>query len=190
MNKITAIILFYLVLAASFIVYVVFNHSKVNLEDGVYINQPQPIAHFELIDNHGNLFTENNLKGHWSLLFFGFSSCTMICPLTMQTLNQTYEHLAKTKKPQVIFISVDPGHDSLQKLNQFIHQFNPDFIALRGDMSAINTLQKQLHVTVSTTPMSHGTEILLINPEAKVQAYFYYPVSAKTLILDLNRLIN
>ncbi|HAU1152608.1 TPA: SCO family protein [Legionella pneumophila] len=189
MRKVISIILFYIILAASIIVYVFFNHSEVNLEEGVYVNQPQSLAHFELIDNHGNLFTEKNLKGHWSLLFFGFSSCTMICPFTMQTLNQAYESLVKTKKLQVIFISVDPEHDSLSRLNQFIHQFNPDFIALRGEISVINALQKQLHVTVSTTPMSHGTEILLINPEAKVQAYFYYPISTKTLVLDLNRLI-
>lgn len=190
MNKIIIAVFFYFILIAGLIIYIAFYHTAVRLEHGVYINQPQPIAQFELIDNHENLFTETKLKGHWSLLFFGFSSCPSICPLTMQMLNQTYESLSKTKKPQVIFISVDPAHDSSQKLNQFIHQFNPHFIALRGDMLAINSLQKQLHVTVSKTPMSHGTEILLINPESKVQAYFYYPISKNALVLDLNRLIN
>nr|WP_255666571.1 MULTISPECIES: SCO family protein [unclassified Legionella] len=190
MNKITSIIFFYLILAAILIAYIVFYRSSVQLESGIYVNQPQAITHFELIDNHGNLFTETNLKGHWSLLFFGFSSCPMICPLTMQTLNQAYESLVKTKRPQIIFISVDPEHDSLPRLNQFIHQFNPHFIALRGEMSAINALQKQLHITVSTAPMSHGTEILFINPEAKVQAYFYHPLQVKTLVSDLNQLIN
>ncbi|HIE3614643.1 TPA: SCO family protein [Legionella anisa] len=190
MTKILTIIFFYLILITSLIMYVVLHRSAVQLESGVYINQSQPITHFELIDQHGNLFTETNLKDHWSLLFFGFSSCPMICPLTMQTLNQTYETLVKTKRPHIIFISVDPEHDSLQRLNQFIHQFNPHFIALRGEMSAINALQKQLHVSVSTAPMSHGTEVLLINPEAKVQAYFYHPIQVKTLVLDLNHLIN
>ena len=189
-TKITKIILFYLIIAISLIVYFAFHHSAVKLESDVYLNQPQTVTHFEFIDNHGNLFTETKLKGHWSLLFFGFTSCAMICPLTMQTLNQTYGRLTTTKRPQVIFISVDPEHDSLQRLNQFMHQFNPHFIALRGDMPAINTLQKQLHVTVSTTPMSHGTEIVLINPEAKIQAYFHYPISPKTLAADLQRLMH
>jgi protein SCO1 len=190
MNKVIKIILFYLVFIATFIVYFAFHHSAVQLEHGVYINQPKPITHFELLDNQGNLFTENQLRGHWSLLFFGFSSCKTVCPLTLQMLNQTVEQLPQTKKLQVIFISVDPEHDSLQKLNQFVHQFNEDFIALRGPMAAITALQEQLHVTISTTPMSHGTEILLVNPEARVQAYFYYPITTKALLLDLNHLIN
>lgn len=190
MRKIVAIVLFYLVLTTSLILYFVLNPSPVKLEKGIYIAKPQLINHFQLIDNKGNSFRESNLKGHWSLLFFGFSSCKMICPMTLQMLNQTYENLPELKKPEVVFISVDPEHDSLQSLNQFVHQFNQEFIALRGEMHEINALQKQLHVNVSTTAMSHGTEILLINPEARVQAYFYYPISAKALLADLNRLIN
>ncbi len=189
-TKIITIILFYLILTISLIVYFAFHQSAVKLDGGIYFDQPQSITHFELIDHHGNLFTEKQLEGHWSLLFFGFSLCPMICPFTMQTLNQTYESLAKKKRPRIIFISVDPEHDSLQRLNQFIHQFNSNFIALRGEMSTINSLQKQLHVTISTTPMSHGAEIILISPKAKMQAYFYHPIQVKTLVSDLNHLIN
>lgn len=183
-------ILLYLILIALLISYFVVYRNPIHLENGVYISQIEPVPNFELVDNHGNLFSEATLKGHWSLLFFGFSRCKMVCPLTMSMLNQTYERLSPTKRPQVIFISVDPEHDSVQELNQFVHQFNEHFIALRGPMSAINSLQKQLHITVSASPMSHGTEILLINPEARIQAYFYYPIAASELVADLNRLID
>lgn len=182
-------ILFYLILIALLISYFAVYRSPVRLEHGVYISQIEPVPNFELIDNQGNLFSEAKLKGHWSLLFFGFSRCKMVCPLTMSMLNQAYERLSPAKRPQVIFISVDPEHDSVDELNQFVHQFNEHFIALRGPMSLINSLQKQLHITVSASPMSHGTEILLINPEGRVQAYFYYPITASDLVADLNRLI-
>lgn len=190
MNKIIKIILFYLIITAALVAYFLTHRSVVNLAHGVYMSQPEPVKHFELIDNQGDLFTEKQLKGHWSLLFFGFSSCAVICPMTMQTLKQSVESLPKNKRPQVIFISVDPQKDTLQKLNQFINQFNSHFIALRGGMEAVNALQKQLHVPVSTTPMSHGTEILLINPQGDIQAYFYYPISAKNLVADLNQVIH
>jgi protein SCO1/2 len=189
MKKIISLIAFYSLFTAALIAYFVFHPSPVRLKYGVYMNQPQAIAPFELIDNRGTLFTEKQLKNHWTLLFFGFSSCPMICPSALQTFNTAYENLPQIKRPQVILISVDPKRDSLQKLNQFIHQFNSDFIALRGELSAINSLQKQLHVPVSITPMSHGREILLINPQAQVQAYFYYPINAEALVLDLNHLI-
>ncbi|WP_058535179.1 SCO family protein [Legionella saoudiensis] len=190
MKKITKIILFYLFLITVLIAYFVIYHSPVRLEHGVYMNQPEPVPKFELTDNQGNLFSETQLKGHWTLIFFGFSRCKMVCPLTMSMLNQTYEQLPPAQRPQVIFISVDPEYDSVQELNQFVHQFNEHFIALRGPISVINSLQKQLHITVSASPMSHGTEILLINPEARVQAYFYYPITTKDLLVDLMRLID
>lgn len=190
MNKMIKIILFYVIFTLTLIVYFVFHSSSIRLEHGIYMKSPELVPHFELINHQGNKFNENNLKDHWTLLFFGFSSCEMICPLTLNVFNEVYERFPKTKRLQVIFISVDPEHDSLQRLNQFMHHFNDDFIALRGQMPEINTLQKQLHVTVSSTPMSHGTEILLINPEAKVQAYFYYPIAAKDLLLDMQHLIN
>lgn len=188
MVKIITMIFFYVLLILSLITYCLLHPSPVQLEQGVYMQHPLLIKPFELTDNQGSLFTEQNFKGHWSLLFFGFSSCPKVCPLTLHTIKQTYEALAETERPQVILVSVDPEHDSLPRLNEFVHQFNERFIALRGSMPAIRALQNQLHVSVSTTAMSHGNEIVLINPEGKVQAYFYYPIAAQSLRVDLQHL--
>ena len=62
-------------------------------------------------------------------------------------------------------------------------------IIIAGNLDKINALQKQLHVRPSPSPKSHGTEIVLINPEASVQAYFYYPISSKDLEENLNRIM-
>lgn len=185
MQKIISLVLFYVIFTVILIVYFVFYHHSVNLKKGIYINRPEAITHFELIDTQGNVFNEKKLKGHWSLLFFGFSSCEMVCPLTLKMLKETYEGLPEAQRPQVIFISVDPEYDSLQRLNQFVHSFNEQFIALRGSLEAIQHLQKQLHVLVSTMPKSHGTEILLVNPKGEVQTYFYYPLTSQELLKDI-----
>jgi protein SCO1/2 len=189
MNKTFSSALVYGILIAGFLIYLVLN-DPIKLQRGILMPRPESVPSFELMDNNGNLFTERNLKGHWSLLFFGFTSCTSVCPLTMKTVSQSYEYLTPSKRPQVILVSVDPERDSLQRLNQFVHGFNPKFIGLKGDLARVHALQKALHVRVSSTPMSHGAEILLINPEAKVQAYFYYPIPVKALVGDLERLIS
>ena len=190
MNRLTKTIFVYTLLAAVIIIYLLFHLSPVRLAQGVYVPKPKPIENFELLDNQGQMFTKNQLKNHWSLLFFGFSQCELICPLTLKLFAQTYQALPKAKKPQVIFISVDPEHDSLEKLTTFVQQFNQQFIALRGSLPEINALQKQLHVTISKTAKSHGTEILLINPQAGVQAYFYSPISSEKFLSDLELLIH
>lgn len=188
-NYTTKTVLFYALLIIAFIIYIFFYTSPIRLAHGIYINHPKAIQPFELMDNKSNPFTENHLKNHWSLLFFGFSSCEMICPMTMKVFQETVASLPKSKRLEVIFISVDPERDTIQKLDDFVRQYNKDFIPLRGSLSAINVLQKQLHVTISSTPMRHGMEILLVNPEAKVQAYFYYPISAQNLMGDLRQII-
>src|ERR1700744_935138 len=101
MRKIIATVLCYLILTTLLILYVVLHPDPVKLENGIYMTKPQPINNFELIDNKGNLFRESNLRGHWSLLVFGFGSCKMICPLTLQMLNQTFEGLPIIKRPEV-----------------------------------------------------------------------------------------
>lgn len=154
------------------------------------MSQPKPTRPFQLVDNKGQVFKENQLKHHWSLVFFGFSSCKMVCPFALQTFNEIYDSFLKKNQVQVIFISVDPERDSIVRLNQFVQGINKDFIALRGSMPAINGLQRQWKVAISSNAASHGREILLLNPEAQVQAYFYYPIEPKALLSDLQMLIN
>ncbi len=189
MSKIYKIAIGYAVIIISIIAYIMMHLSPIRLAKGVYVTNPKPIADFKLIDNQGHEFNEKNLKKHWSLLYFGFSSCGTVCPVTLQVLNQTYERLPKSKRPQVILVSVDPQHDSIQRLNQYVHRFNKNFFALSGPMSKINALQQQLHVTVSREPMSHGTEIVLINPKAEIQAYFYFPITVEVLSSDLKKIL-
>jgi protein SCO1/2 len=187
MNKSIKLFLFYSIVTTGLILYFVLYHVPSKLEKGIYMPNPQPIIHFSLTDNKGRLFTEKNLKNHWSLLIFGFSSCELVCPLTLQMLKHVYEGLPTAKRPQIILVSVDPKNDSVQKLNQFVNKFNNQFIALQGSMSEVNSLQKALHVTISKKPKSHGTEIPLINPEGKVQVYFNFPITSRELLADLNR---
>lgn len=190
MTRLSKIILFYAIMITMFISYIFLYISPIQLKNGIYVNAPQAIAPFELIDHKGDAFTEMQLEGHWSLLFFGFSSCPMICPGTLETLKHVDENLPASTKIEIIFVSVDPEHDSVQHLNEYMRPFNKNFIAVTGQMSAINALQKQLHVPVSSAPSSHGTEIILINPQAQVQAYFNYPITSQALLYDLNNVFN
>jgi len=188
--KMTKIILFYGIMVAMLILIILQYLNPVQLKNGTYVNPPQTIQPFEMTDQNNQVFTQGELNGHWSLLFFGFSSCPMICPGMLETLKQVDQNLPESKHLQIIFVSVDPEHDSVQRLNQYMEPFNKNFIALSGPMSDINALQKQLHVPVSINPKSHGNEMILINPQAQVQAYFKYPITSQELSVDLNKVID
>jgi protein SCO1/2 len=164
--------------------------------DGVYIEKPLKIPEFNLTDNRGHQFTKIQLGGHWTLVFFGFTNCPMICPTTFDALNQMYKLLQRkipsNLLPQVVFISIDPDRDTIERLNQYVNHYNPHFIGARGDITKIKKFEQQLSISVSNIngSIAHSTDILLLNPKAKIQAYFLYPHRPIKMANDYVQIIN
>jgi protein SCO1 len=175
------------------------HHVKIN---GIYLLKPIRISDFELIDHHGIRFSKDNLKNHWSLLFFGFSHCDSICPNTLIVLNDMYlllkNNMPENKLPQVVFISVDPERDTITQLNKFMRAYNSHFIAARTTPEKTDALEKELHVisekikidgNKNQYSINHSGDILLINPKAEIQAYFSYPQQANKLANDYDAIL-
>jgi protein SCO1/2 len=112
------------------------------------LKTPRPLAVFTLQDQDQAKFDLSQLQGKWSLLFFGFTNCPDICPTTLSTLNQLHGELGKQKNGtddvQFIFISVDPGRDSSDKLKRYVKYFNEAFLGVTGDKKEIARLAGQL----------------------------------------------
>jgi len=171
--------------------------------DGVYVSKPTAIQNFQLTDNHGQSFDKAKMRGKWTMLFFGFTNCGMVCPTTMSELNKMYGKLSKElpnkELPQVVLISVDPQRDTVEKINAYVNAFNPHFIGLRGDESQIANLKKELHIVSAKMQtgdgknghytINHSAEIMLFNPDAKLQAFLSYPHQADQLVLDYKNIL-
>ena len=99
-----------------------------------------PIPAFSLLDQYGETFDAERLKGQWSLLFFGFTRCPDICPPTMATLRRFVAQFPNP--PQVVLVSVDPENDTPEILDEYLAAFNEDFIGVTGareEMVALST---------------------------------------------------
>lgn len=161
------------------------------------------INDFHFTDNSGKIFSKENLKGHWSLVFFGFTNCAMVCPTTMAALNGMYQSLQKklprNELPQIVFISIDPERDTVERLNEFIHAYNSHFIGARADRTETEILMKQLHIvsakmqadgkTNDRYMLDHTSDIFVFNPDAKLQALLSYPHQAEQLIKNYKSII-
>ncbi len=117
------------------------------LASGTILAPARALADFSLIDNQGRGFGAANLRGHWSLMFFGYTNCPDYCPTTLTTLAALEKQLRAAKiaaPPQVIFVSVDAKRDTPAQLNQFVPDFDPDFIGLTAaSQPAIEALAKK-----------------------------------------------
>lgn len=120
---------------------------------------------------------------HWTLVFFGFTHCSSICPTTLDKLNLVYTKLRPSQPNlQLLFISLDPERDSFEALKNYVHTFNPDFISATGSMQELRKIQSQLGIFSIRDKSSvkkkddyqiqHTASILLIDPQGKWAGVF------------------
>ncbi|OJA00883.1 hypothetical protein BEV13_01990 [Rickettsiella grylli] len=166
---------------------------------GTMIDTPQPIPEFHLVNGSNQPFTNLNFKGHYSFLFFGFTHCQNICPLTMTLLTQLYSELnaEKLTLPQIIFITLDPRHDTPPVVGAYVKAFNPRFIGVTGPSAGIQQLSKQLGVVYlqqdssseNNIQIDHSGTLYLINPEAQLVAIFSPPHNKANIKQDYKAIV-
>lgn len=158
-------------------------------------NPPEIITPFHLVDTHGRVFTNTSLEGHWTLVFFGFTRCQMVCPVSMAALKQTYDILMKKEQnpmPQVVFVSVDPEHDTLPIIARYVTSFDPHFQGVTGTQAEIDKFAANLNVLYvkvkgankAQDSIDHSGAVLLINPDGQLLATFSPPLDPHAIADD------
>lgn len=180
MNKLLYVIVALVSLACGAFIYFSLNQPDMP-KTALYYKTPRSIDSFELTAHTDSAFTNENLKGKWSWVFFGYTSCPDVCPTTLQKLNFVYDELkAITENTQVLLVSVDPMRDSTEKLSQYIAYFNKEFIALSAGHDALYPFARNLGLmyAIADDPsqenylVDHSASIVLINPEGQIAAIF------------------
>lgn len=156
--------------------------------EGLLWPQTKTLAHITLTDDHGKPFTLENLKGKWSLLFFGYTHCPDVCPTTLTTLKgvkqKLADHAQETTHTQYIFISVDGERDTSDVLASYVDYFDPEFVGVTGSEKQINALTQQLGVVYmrivdpnnkNSYLVDHSASIMLIDPLGRMIALFSAP---------------
>jgi protein SCO1/2 len=148
---------------------------------------------FSLIDSHGRAFGPANLRGHWSLMFFGYTNCPDFCPTTLTTLAAMQKRLRAAKSPvlpQVIFVSVDAKRDTPAQLAKYVPYFDPGFIGLTAaDQPRIAAVAKNLGVAVVIQPaagdgnytVDHSGAIFVLSPDVRHHRHIDRPFHRRRL---------
>jgi protein SCO1 len=147
-------------------------------------------------------FGPAQLQGHWSLLFFGFTRCPDICPNTLGLLQAVSAALRQEDHPaadglQVVFVSVDPRHDTPAALKSYVEYFDPAFLGVTGPEPELQKLTGGLYMPYTYVPVGqagdytveHSGALVLLNPQAQAVAYFSPPLRAASIVDDLRRLL-
>jgi len=153
----------------------------VDLTTGTFLTPSREVPDFSLTDQQGRVFGSANLRGRWSLLFFGYTNCPDFCPTTLTTLAAMQKSLRAAKvpvRPQVIFVSVDAKRDTPAQMAKYVPYFDPEFIGLTAaDQPSIEAVAKRLGVAVIIQPatdgaytVDHSDALFVVGPDGRLAA--------------------
>jgi protein SCO1/2 len=168
--------------------------ASVPLTSGTWLPQSTPLPAFHLVDLSGHDFDLDSLRGHPTLMFFGFTNCPDVCPVTLATLAQVQRGIPLPGS-RTVFITIDPQRDSAAVLRVYLGEFSPRFVGVRGSPSALAPLLGALHAVATrqdlpdgSYTMLHSATLYLIDTHARLAAVFSPPLAAADLTADLRRI--
>lgn len=160
--------------------------------NGSIPSQRIPLPEFSLIDTKEQTFTNANLQEQWSLLFFGFTSCPDICPNTLAEIKA-----AQLNNVQVVLVSADPERDLPSRLGSYLRYYDPAFVGVTGEQSAVEAFTRGIGVPVTKVPLNegnytvdHSASLWLIDPQGQIAAKLSYPHNGEALQQTVPALIN
>ena len=153
------------------------------------------LADFSLVDHDGNTFRRDDFKGSWSLLFFGFTHCPDICPITLQILvnaRRAMETAGEDELPTIVLVSVDPERDTPDIMRQYVSNFGTDTVGITGSLDELRKLTKGLGIYFEKAEadgdnytVNHSAAVMVLNPDGQLQAIFSAPHIAENIAHDL-----
>lgn len=171
----------------------VLSPAALRANNAFVFDRMRDIGEFNLIDDNNQPFTSAQLRGKWSLLFFGYTYCPDICPTTMVVLNQFYAKLKPelVGETQIVFVSVDPARDDLAKLHEYVRYFNPQFRGVTGEFMALQQFATALSIPFAKVPgggdnyqIEHSGSIAVINPQGHYVGFLKAPHELEKLLTN------
>jgi protein SCO1/2 len=165
---------------------------------GTRLDPPIPIPDFELQDTSGQPFQLSDLEGNIALVYFGYTYCPDVCPLTMWDVKEALAGLEQREQVRVVFISVDPERDKPEVLAQYLKAFGPEYIGLTDDFEKVQAVMKPFGafaereaVAGSATDylVSHTARLFLVSPERELVLMYPFEFEPEDLRSDLAHLL-
>jgi len=158
---------------------------------------------FNLAQSDGTRLIPGELKGHWTLVFLGFTSCPDVCPTTLTELAQAqkqWETIPDSLRPRVVLVSVDPERDTPNRLGEYAHAFHKDTIAATADVPSLERFATSLGMVFQKAPgkhfeqnpddysMDHSASIAVLDPQGRLAGLMRPPFNPQAIASDLKKL--
>jgi len=152
-----------------------------------------PAADFTLDSTLGRPVSLSEFQGHPVLLYFGYTTCPDVCPTTLGDLRTTMQALGSdANKVQVLFVSVDPERDTVDRLQTYLGAFDPAFVGLTGPLGQIEAIASRFGVFFQKSSVEsaagylvdHTSAVLLLDADGALRLMFPYGTTGEQIASD------
>ncbi len=171
------------------------------------------LPEFALENHRGEILGVDAFRDHWSLVFFGFTSCPDYCPLELQKLAKLLNVMGAGEALQVVFVSVDPERDAQEKLAAYVNFFHPQITGARGSNVALAQFAQFFGAAYDRTAIvngkvltipaginlplnvgdqyqvNHSTRVFIVNPAGAFIGSFGAPYEVDDMVVDMQKLM-
>jgi protein SCO1/2 len=164
----------------------------------ILLPQSRPLPDMAMTNQDGQAVSLSDLKGKWTLLFFGYTFCPDICPTTLAQLRQIKSELPKeaVSNLRVVLVSVDPNRDTPQQLKQYLGYFDKDFVGLSAPVVQIQKLANAVSIPFIPADTSkpnytvdHSGNLVILGPDGTQRGFIRAPMSNPKLVAQLPNLL-
>ncbi len=161
-------------------------------------NDPDPVigGTFELVDSQGKPVRDTDFRGHYFLVYFGYTFCPDVCPTSLNTIAEAFDRLSPEKLAHVeaLFVSVDPDRDHGEVLDSYTENFHEKIKGATGTRQQIDAMIAKYRGTYRIGesddpeyyPVDHSSLIYLMDDKGKYVTYFTHQTTVDKLVQTLN----
>lgn len=159
---------------------------------------PRVLPAFALQQASREPLTQDVLKGHWTVVFLGFTHCPDVCPTTLARLSAAQKQWASlpvASRPRVLFVSADPERDTPEVVARYAHAFHPDSLAATAPVPALESFARSLSLVFMKVPGSsgkpddysidHSAALVLLDSQARMAGVAQPPFDIQGIAADL-----
>lgn len=165
---------------------------------GSYIEQAVQAADFKLTDRNGNPFQLSDQKGKIVLLFFGYTHCPDVCPVTLSDFGKIRSQLGeKAENVEFVFITTDPKRDTPDQINRYLTNFDVGIQGLTGQEQDLEKIWNAYGVYRETVDqqgtdfylVDHSSRVYLIDQQGNLRLTYIFGTESESIASDVTYLL-
>ncbi|QSX77364.1 SCO family protein [Agrilutibacter solisilvae] len=163
---------------------------------------PRELPAFTLRQSDGTPLVSGELKGHWTIVFLGFTNCPDVCPTTLTQLRvaqKQWAPLPEATRPRVLFVSIDPERDTPDRIGEYTQAFHRDTLAATADVPALEAFVRSLSLVFAKVPapegtpadqytMEHSASMAVLDPRGRLAGFISPPFEPADIAADFQTL--